>query len=104
MCLNPFFFFFVLQKYNNYYISEHKNLLNLLREVGAVKRSFSQVKDLTSHDLQQLKRNLDNCSTKLQTGYRSALGDLDSLSSSEKVRELEEMKSSSLSWIIWVSE
>lgn len=56
-----------LQRFNNYYISGHKNLLDLSREVGSVKRSFSEVKQLTSRDLTQLQGDLSRFAHLLST-------------------------------------
>ncbi|XP_069959044.1 rootletin isoform X2 [Cherax quadricarinatus] len=60
------------QQFNNYYISGHKNLLDLWREIGCVKRTFSEVKTLTSRDLTQLRGDLDRCAHLLTSACHSA--------------------------------
>ncbi|KAL7640451.1 UNVERIFIED_CONTAM: hypothetical protein RMT77_008726 [Armadillidium vulgare] len=72
------------QQYNNFYISEHKNLLDLWREVGSVKRTFGDVKTSTLQDLQSLKESLNVCSTQLKTALVSAQGNIDKIPADQK--------------------
>ena len=87
-CPNIEFFLihcFIHQQFNNFYISEHKNLLDLWREIGTVKRTFSEVKNLTSKDLTNLKGEIERCSDLLTTACQSTQADVIPLPSSEKV-------------------
>ena len=82
LCFNVFVFW---QQFNNFYISEHKNLLDLWREIGTVKRSFSEVKNLTSKDLTNLKSEIEHCSDLLSQACQAAQTDVITLPSGDRV-------------------
>ncbi|XP_071552290.1 LOW QUALITY PROTEIN: uncharacterized protein [Panulirus ornatus] len=72
------------QQFNNYYISGHKNLLDLWREIGSVKRTFSEVKHLTSRDLTELRGDLDRCAHLLSSACQSAQANMSFLPAGDK--------------------
>ncbi|KAL4714216.1 hypothetical protein ACJJTC_018366, partial [Scirpophaga incertulas] len=60
------------QAFNDYYSSEHNRLLNLWREVVAVKRYFNELQSNTERDLFRVKNDLDSSVRELVgtlTGY-----------------------------------
>lgn len=77
----------LFQAFNKFYISEHKNLLDLSKEVGAVKRSFGEVRTSTHHELEVLKEHFGLVSRRLKAACVAAQGDLDSIPSDQKVRK-----------------
>ncbi|XP_063597935.1 rootletin-like [Penaeus indicus] len=72
------------QQFNNYYISEHKNLLDLWREIGSIKRTFSEVKHLTSRDLTDLRGDLDRYSHLLSSACQSAQSNMSYIPTGDK--------------------
>ncbi|XP_066951894.1 rootletin-like isoform X2 [Macrobrachium rosenbergii] len=72
------------QQFNKYYISEHKNLLDLWREIGSVKRTFSEVKHLTSRDLTELRGDFDRYSHLLLSACQSAHSNMSIIPTGDK--------------------
>lgn len=77
-------FLFFFQQFNNYYISEHKNLLDLWRDIGSIKRTFSEVKHLTTRDLTDLRGDLDRYSHLLSSACQSAQANMSYIPTGDK--------------------
>lgn len=67
--------------FNEYYTSEHNRLLNLWRDVVALKRLFSDMKSTTERDLGKYQSKLANVASEMNTACNSTIVSMKMLAS-----------------------